>query len=411
MNVVLDRLADERTQQLEIVDQLCHGAEGDERDLTSSELELVARAQGRIGEIDAQIGPLGEIETLRAASGAAHAGRTRSAAAAPPAGPLTTTGDSSEPVVYRTFAEYARDELIRRFDQVAAHAGLGARDAATERLTRAVAQITTATVPGLVPAQHLSQIIDVINAQRPIVQLSRQVPLTSGKLTYPKIVTRPIVGVQAAEKTEVASGPMQVDMITATAKTFAGAGNLSWQTINWSTPDALTLWFQLMAEDYAKKTDNDAADLLETTTQTDAVASGSLADYLAAITGAAATIYAATGRTANAIVAGATAGYGLLSLVSQTQPVFLNAGSINLSTRTGNVAGMTFIIDNNITSDVAIVGDFSALLCAETGGAPVELRAVEPSIAGMEVGVIGAFLAEMVEPDAFVKLTAPPTVP
>ena len=41
----------------------------------------------------------------------------------------------------------------------------------------------------------------------------------------------------------------------------------------------------------------------------------------------------------------------------------------------------------------AVVGDSSAFFVAENPGAPVELRAVEPAIGGMEVGIIGAMVA------------------
>ena len=55
-------------------------------------------------------------------------------------------------------------------------------------------------------------------------------------------------------------------------------------------------------------------------------------------------------------------------------------------------------------ADTVVVGDSSAVLCAETPGAPVELRAVEPSIGGLEVGIIGAFACELTEAGAFEEL-------
>ena len=51
--------------------------------------------------------------------------------------------------------------------------------------------------------------------------------------------------------------------------------------------------------------------------------------------------------------------------------------------------------------------DSQALYAAETPGAPVQLKAVEPAIGGIEVGVIGAFAAAVADPAAFVKLTPP----
>ena len=54
--------------------------------------------------------------------------------------------------------------------------------------------------------------------------------------------------------------------------------------------------------------------------------------------------------------------------------------------------------------DTAIVGDRDALLVAETPGAPVQMRVVEPSIGGMEVGIIGAFKAVVYDVNRFYKL-------
>jgi hypothetical protein len=45
-----------------------------------------------------------------------------------------------------------------------------------------------------------------------------------------------------------------------------------------------------------------------------------------------------------------------------------------------------------------------ALICAETEGAPVQLRAVDHANAGLELGVIGAFAASRVRPNAFVQI-------
>jgi hypothetical protein len=59
-----------------------------------------------------------------------------------------------------------------------------------------------------------------------------------------------------------------------------------------------------------------------------------------------------------------------------------------------------------LSGNATIVGDGGALLVAETPNAAVELRVVEPSIGGMEVGVIGAFAAKVFDSDRFIKLNA-----
>jgi hypothetical protein len=57
------------------------------------------------------------------------------------------------------------------------------------------------------------------------------------------------------------------------------------------------------------------------------------------------------------------------------------------------------------TANTAIIGDGEAFLVGETPGAPVEMRAVEPAIGGMEVGVIGAFKSKVFDGDRFIRLS------
>ena len=62
------------------------------------------------------------------------------------------------------------------------------------------------------------------------------------------------------------------------------------------------------------------------------------------------------------------------------------------------------MISTQLPADCTVVGDSSAIIVAETAGAPVELRMVEPSIGGLEVGIIGAFAADLIEATAFEEL-------
>src|SRR4029077_7726273 len=211
------------------------------------ERELLTRNRGRLSELEPQIVELVDLEEQRAASRDAR-GVLEPKGPETPAGTLTRPEPSTGEPVYRTFAQYARDELVSKFDQIASKAGPGARERASERLTRASVNTLLADVSALSPPQHLAQILEVISTSRPIVEACRRATLSSGKLTYPRITGRPTVGIQATEKTQVSSAKMTVAMDSVYAKVFAGSGDLSYQTINWTTPDALQLFLDLMAE-------------------------------------------------------------------------------------------------------------------------------------------------------------------
>jgi HK97 family phage major capsid protein len=404
----LQRLVTERTSVNENIDRVLDAANEEERDPTEAERELITRHRARLTELEPQISELLELEEQRGQAADANAVLNRST---PPEGGGTitraTTPEAPESP-YTHFGQMARDEILVRFDKVAARVGSDVREAAAQRLQRAVANTLTPDIPGILPPQHLAQIIDVINRARPVVDACRSVGLTSGVLTYPKIKQRPTVGKQTAEKTELPSRKMQIDLMTANAEVFGGAGDLSWQSVVWSNPDALNLWFELAAEAYAIATEGQACtDLGAATTTSVTVGSDDLAGWMAAVTEAAGAIYAATGRRADTLFTDGTVGYGLLGMVSADAPVFLSAGPGNLQAGTGTIAGLRLVISNGFGGATAIVGDSQGMLCAENAGAPVELRVVEPSIAGFEVGVVGAFLAEVVEPGAFVDLVPP----
>lgn len=403
MPSVLDRLHDERTSLLDQVDSITGAAEQDERDLSSAEQELIDRCHNRIAEeIDPQLERLERIERTRT-----EHNRTVHAHVATTNGNVAPPTETNE-VVYRTFSEYARDSLIVRYDQIAARVGPNARVAAQERIERVVANTLSADVAGLIRPQYLDQIAQVIDASRPIVASARKIGLTSGTLTYPSLTQRPSVAKQATEKTETASQKMTVVFVNVTADTYLGAGDLSWQAINWSTPDALGLWFDLAAEAYAIQTEAATGTVLAAAT---AMATPSipatpvLADWMTALTAAAGVVYTASRRHPDTVYADITTGYQIMGLVANVAPVFIPTGGFSLRTGQGSIAGLNLVISAGLPAKTVVVGDSQSLLAAETPGAPVELRAVEPAIGGMEVGIIGAFVSKITDAGAFRKLT------
>lgn len=400
----LDRLLSERHDELDRVDRIADMADTDERDLSDAERELIARSHARIAELDPQIELYSETERQRAQHleripGPVPARRVET--------PDLVSGPDGD--VYRTFAQYARDQLIVRYDAIAQRAGGNvARAAAEERLSRVVADTTTTSVAGLVPPQYLTEIMTLIDRSRPIVDSARAIGLTSGTLQYPSITQKPIVGKQTTQKTEGPSQAMNVAFVTVTADTYTGVGDLSWQAMNWSTPDALQLWFDLAAEAYAIQTEAAAGTVLAAATvmATPAVpATPTLADWMTAITAAAGVIYTASRRRPDTVYADITTGYSIMGLVANVAPVFFPAGDFSLSAGQGNIGGLRLVISPGLPAKTVVVGNSQSLLVAETAGSPVELRAVEPALGGMQVGVIGAFVAKITDGGAFRKLT------
>jgi len=269
-----------------------------------------------------------------------------------------------------------------------------------------------------VPPTHLAQIMDLINNKRPIIASSRQVDLSRGSLTYPKIDGRPVAAKQTTEKTQAGSIKMQVSLVTVTADTFLAGGDLSWQTINWSTPDALQLWFDLAAESYAQQTETHAGTVLAaaptaTTPGTVSPALGTagtetLTQWRAATIDAIGEIYTTTSGRAqsNTLYLSADQFFALAALGSDQVLQMSAVGNLDIGAMTGTFSGLRVVGSYGFPARTRIVGDSSAFITGENPGAPVELRAVEPSIGGLEVGLIGAFQAKNFDYTRFLNLNA-----
>jgi HK97 family phage major capsid protein len=323
---------------------------------------------------------------------------------------------SDDGIVYRDFHTFARDYIITRdlktSSAIAQRLGTDEVNAARERiqlLKRAPANTLSSNVGGLIPDQHIAQIFQVIDSSRPLVASAFRSTLERGQLTYPKITQRPVVAVQATEKTEAGNTGMVVDMETATASTYLGGGDLSWQAINWSTPDALELWFRLAAADYALKTEQDAGEILDDAAFLNVIgsplgATPSYADFLTAVAAGLGEVYANSGGIATTLYLAPDRAFYLLGLTSEAQAIFAN-GSLNARTGDGNIASLGVVVSRGLDSGVMAVGIAEHLIVAETAGAPVELRVVEPAIGGVEVGIIGAFEAVVAQDESFALLT------
>jgi HK97 family phage major capsid protein len=271
------------------------------------------------------------------------------------------------------------------------------------QLVRAPANTLSSNVAGLTPPQHIAQIFQIVNRDRPLVNAAQRVDLERGTLTYPQVDTSPVVAVQATQKTEAGNTGMAISMVTKTASTYLGGGDLSWQAINWSTPSALRLWFDLVAADYAQKTEDDAGTVVSASAflnniATTLAATPTFAQFMTAVGAGYGEVYANSGRTADSIIMAPDRFGFMLGLTSDAFTQFVDVGQ-------SGIGPLRVIVSPGLNAGEIIVGDIDALLVAETPGAPVEMQVVEPAIGGVEVGLIGAFEAAVVDDGAFALIT------
>ena len=409
--VRLARLVDERRAVTMLHDNILSSAEAREdgqQDYSEAQAEQIAGYRSRMQTLDSEITELtATVESTRQAD--AEARRIR-ALLASESDVVELEGDGA--VGYRSLSAYARDVIltsthIKACQKIAALAGGSQEvDAARERLLmaqRVPANTLSSNVAGLTPSQHIATIFQIIDNSRPIVASALRDTLERGQLTYPRVDTTPVVAVQNTQKTEAGNTGMAISMQTATATTYLGGGDLSWQAINWSTPNALDLWFRFAASDYALKTEQDAAQVLQHSGFSNNIASTiaatpTFADFMTAVGAGYAEVFANSGRTADTIyMAPDRFGY-LLGLTSAAFTQFVTVDQ-------AGIGPLRVVVSRGMDAGVIVVGDSDGLLVAETAGAPVELNVVEPAIGGVEVGIIGAFEAVVVDDGAFAMLT------
>jgi hypothetical protein len=380
----------------------------DDKTLQASDNEQLVMYRERAAQLDAEIGDLaGEI---KAANDAIEESKNIRRLMADGNPGVDIDGDG---VVYRTFDAYAFDFFITRTNvseavKISRQWGVNEEDvqAAKQRLDlvkRTPANTLSSNIGGLTPPQHIAEIFQVIDNSRPIVLSAQRSTLERGTLTYPQVDTSPVVAVQSTQKTEAGNTGLAVSMVTATASTYLGGGDLSWQAINWSTPNALRLWFDLVAADYALKTEQDAAQALQHSAFSNNIASTisgtpTFAQFMTAVGAGYAEVNANSLRIANTIyMAPDRFGY----LLGLTSDAFTQFTSVSGS----SIGPLNVIVSRGMDAGVVVIGDSAGLLVAETAGAPVEMQVVEPAIGGVEVGLIGAFEAVVVDDGAFAMIT------
>ena len=372
-----------------------------------TQAEVLKRHRADLAKYDAEIIELTEqVDADREAAKRSEEIRRASQVAA-------GVADADEDgIVYRTMASYARDVLLTHSDkfiraQVDSEVSPDEIRRAAERqelLKRTPATTLTSDLAGLNPPQHIAQIFQIINTRRDLVNAAGvKASLSKGTVTYPQVDGSPVVDVQATQKTEAGNVGMDISMVTKTATTYLGGGNLSWQAIEWSDPNAFDLWFRFAAADYALKTETDAATVVSASAFLNNISStiATNADFATTMTAIGAgynEVYANSGRTADALIMAPDRFGYLLGLTSAALTQFVDVGQ-------AGIGPLRIIVSRGLNAGEMIVGDMDGLLVAETPGAPVRMFVSEPAIAGVEVGIVGAFEAAVVDDGAFALIS------
>ncbi len=384
---ILQKLSQERDQLLSMVTQYGDTAVREERDLNTSELETITRSKDRVGDIDAQIEVMARESQI---SESAQATLKRMAAGG-------FSSDSGAAVEYRSAAHYVKDLLFSR-------KGHGRdQEEAKDRLAqyhRAVAHITTGDLDGSVPTAIVGPVQNFIDKSRPLITAlgARPVPPGNGTFLRPRLVDPNVatgVGVQSAQKTELASASFEVTNSTVTLQTVGGYVNVAKQVVDWNVASLQLIVDQLAAR-YAIAAEKAAiAELAAGTEESLSLESNAtLAQVTQAVFDAAAEYYGSIGEMPTILAVG-PAGWarlgGLADTTGRSGFPFLNpanaGGSMSAGSFAGNPVGLNMVVTPGITgTDMWVLSPAALEVYEQESGS---LQVAEPSVWGIQVGYAG----------------------
>ena len=286
------------------------------------------------------------------------------------------------------------------------------------RFTRALADVTTAQTPGLVPPQVTGDVLGTWLGNRPSIDVMTMpdLPPVGMEIQRPHIAQHTDVGPHV-EKAAVASQAFHLDLLKIPVGSWAGGVDVSWELANRSNPGALDLIFNDLAAVYGRKSDEGAFGAMWANVTQSVSWDGTAATLASAITAAA--VMCATNGEENLFPDTVWLGldaYAALAGLSDTtgRPMFANLTPANAPGAAGapgelsSVYGLRPAIDPYIPPSSFLVGPSDQAEFYETPGAPVQLSVVDVGVAGYNIGVIGMWAAVAVDPASFCKVTFPP---
>ena len=319
--------------------------------------------------------------------------------------PESAAGGEAQPQAYSSPGAYVLDYMRMGHGDPQARA----------RLTRAVANTTTADTPGLVPPQVTGGLLFALSEQRPTVNSFSKpaLPATGMTVQRPHVTQHTNVAEQVTEKTEVVSVTFKVGLLEATLKTFAGQADISWQLAERSSPGAIDLVFSDLVGMYARNSNSQGVADFVGHIPPGPAWDGTGASLVGLLSEAAVAV--ATNSVDRVMPTTAWMGLDVFGAVTgladaDGRPLLPNVGPSNAvgtadATSIGSLRGLSVVVDPdpNMAGHL-VIGHPRYAEWYETAGAPVRLSVTEVGILGYNIGVAGMFAFLLTDPNAFVDV-------
>lgn len=397
---MIRRLEKELEERNSAAQAIIANAQDSERDLNDPEKETLSGLRNRMGELQVQ---LTELEsTAELASKVNDRARQIDQA-------ITTARRTGSAVVeYRSTGAYLAD-------YIAAQTGSQSAMERLEVFMRAAAHQKTSDNLGVIPDPVIGEVLNFIDAARPLVSFLGPRDMPSATWYRPKVTQHATVGLQGAagaaadEKSELTSQKMIITRLTGNAVTYGGYVNVSRQNIDFSSPQMLDAIVNDLAAQYAIQTEAALGAALIATANTVELTTAlagtpTAAELAASLWTAAANIYTATkgqGRVALGVPPSKLGAWGSVFAPvnpQNAQSAGFNAGDFG-SGLIGNISGIPVYVSAGLASAPAttygVVLSSSAVEVYEQRVG--SLQATEPSVLGVQVAYAGYFTPMTVE--------------
>jgi hypothetical protein len=399
-DAMIARLEGELSERNAFIQGTIASAQDADRDLTDNETELIKSARSRVVAVESQ------LQTLQDAELSTRQARQRAVDLQREMNKMRREVDEG-PVEYRSAGGYLLDYV---------NAQTGSREA-KERLevyTRAAAHQKTSDNLGVVPDPIVGEVINFIDAARPIVSFLGPQAMPSATWYRPKVTARTLVakqgtaGAAADEKSELVSQKMTIARLTGNAVTYGGYVNVSRQNIDFSSPSALDAVINDLAAQYAIETEAATGVLVQAQANNVELGTGAggvptAAELVAGLWTAAGNIYTATkgiGRIALVVPPSRLGNWGSLFApinAQNAQSTGFNAGDFGQGVM-GSISGIPVIVSAGYPTVANHYGSVISSAAVEAYEQRIgALQVTEPSVLGVQVAYAGYFTPLLIE--------------
>jgi hypothetical protein len=287
--------------------------------------------------------------------------------------------------------------------------------AMSEGIQAAAPNVLTTDIPGVLPLPIVQPVYNNFIGRRPVIDAigAKAMPQGGKVFIRPEVTTHTSIGNQATENTALTQGTYVVTDNQVTKGTYGGFVTLSEQSIDWSTPEVISLVLDDMARIYANETDNVAADNLATgatvTRNFDSASGADPSYWVSWIYGAASTILTSSNGNLPTHLFLAPNVWASLSSLSDTadRPLFRNVGpmnafgSLNANSTDMMAFGLRVVVDRNFAASTVIVGDPSGYEIFEQQKGAISIDV--PSTLSRTIAFRGYLATLMIDSSKFVK--------